>query len=49
MASELRAETLQAALVSPMLSHLDMAKEPTIADKWRLVHLLAQVLRAAHR
>ena len=49
MANELRAETLQAALVSPMLSHLDMAKEPTLADQWRLVHFMAQVLLAAHR
>jgi pimeloyl-ACP methyl ester carboxylesterase len=48
MASELRATTLQAALVSPMLSHLDMAKEPTLADQWRLIHFMAQVLQAAH-
>ena len=47
MASELRAETLQAALVSPMLSHLDMTKEPGLWDEWQLVHFMAQVLRAA--
>jgi acetyl esterase/lipase len=49
MASELKAETLRAALVSPMLSHLDMNKEPGAWDEWRLVHFMALVLRAAQR
>ena len=49
MASELRATTLQAALVSPVLSHLDMAKAPSAWDEWKLVHFIAQVLRAAKR
>jgi dienelactone hydrolase len=49
MASELKAETLQAALVSPMLSHLDMNKEPSPMDEWRLVHFMARVLRAAQQ
>lgn len=49
MASQLRAEYLQASLVSPMLSHLDMSKEPSVADQWRLIHFMAKVLRMAHR
>lgn len=48
MASQLRAEYLQASLVSPMLSHLDMNKEPSIGDQWRLIHFMAKVLRMAH-
>jgi acetyl esterase/lipase len=47
MASELRATTLRAALISPVLSHLDMAKAPGPWDQWKLVHFLALVLRAA--
>ena len=48
MASQLRAEYLQAALVSPMLSRLDMNKEPSLLDQWRLIHFMAKVLRMAH-
>lgn len=47
MASELRAETLQAALVSPVLSHLDVSKQPSPWDEWKLVHFMALVLRYA--
>ena len=47
MASELRATTLQAALVSPVLSHLDMQKAPGAWETWRLVHFMALVLHAA--
>ncbi len=47
MASELRAETLRAALVSPVLSHLDMNKEPGLWDEWKLIHFMALVLKAA--
>ncbi len=50
MASELRPAVLQAALVSPVLSHLDMAKKPSMLDELRLVHFMALVLHAAeHR
>ncbi len=49
MASELRATTLQAALVSPVLSHIDMQKAPNAWDEWKLVHFMAMVLRAAKR
>jgi dienelactone hydrolase len=47
MASQLKAETLRAALVSPMLSHLDMEKQPGVWDEWKLVHFMALVLRTA--
>ncbi len=49
MASELRTTTLQAALVSPVLSHIDMEKTPSGWDEWRLVHFMALVLHAAER
>ncbi len=49
MASQLRAEYLQASLVSPMLSHLDMNKEPSFLDQWQLIHFMAKILRMAHR
>jgi len=49
IASELRATTLQAALVSPVLSHIDMQKAPSAWDEWKLVHFMAMVLRSAER
>ena len=49
MASELRTTTLQAALVSPVLSHIDMQKAPNAWDEWQLVHFMAKVLRAIER
>lgn len=50
MASELQHETLQAALVSPVLSHLDFgASKPGAMDQWRLIHFFALVLHAAEQ
>ena len=49
MASELRSTTLQAALVSPVLSHIDMQKSPSALDEWKLVHFMARVLYAAEK
>ena len=50
MASELPSQTLQAALVSPVLSHLDFGEtRPTAWDQWRLIHFFALVLRAAEQ
>lgn len=46
MASELRSTTLRAALVSPVLSHIDMQKSPSAWDEWKLVHFMAMVLHA---
>lgn len=41
MASELPRRTLQAVLVSPVLSHLDLdGAKPDALDEWRLVHFL---------
>jgi pimeloyl-ACP methyl ester carboxylesterase len=50
MAKELPRATLQAVLVSPVLSHvnLDEAK-PRVWDQWRLVHFFALVMHAAER
>lgn len=47
MASELKATTLQEALISPVLSHLDMSRSPSLWDMWRLVHFMARVLESA--
>lgn len=47
MASQLRATTLQAALISPVLSHLDMASTPGAWEEWKLIHFMAKVLEAA--
>jgi len=48
MEVELPSETLKAALISPVLSHLDMdGANPTMLDQLRLVHFFALVLHAA--
>jgi pimeloyl-ACP methyl ester carboxylesterase len=50
MAKELPRKTLQAELVSPVLSHLDLDEaKPGIFDQWRLVHFFALVLHSAER
>ena len=49
MASELKPAVLQAALVSPVLSHLDVTRTPGTMDELRLVHFMALVLRTAER
>jgi len=50
MESELPSETLQYALISPVISHLDMdGAAPGVLDRWRLVHFFALVLRAAEK
>ena len=49
MAAELPGTTLQSALISPVLSHLDLdGAQPSALDRWRLVHFFALMLRAAH-
>jgi hypothetical protein len=47
MASELSGKTLKAALVSPVLSHIDLKAAPGAMDEWRLVHFFALVMDAA--
>ncbi len=41
-------EQMQAALISPVISHLDVnGKGPGFRDQWRLVHFFAKILHAA--
>jgi pimeloyl-ACP methyl ester carboxylesterase len=47
LASTIPPSALQVALISPILSHLDLDKSPTVADQFRLVHFFAQILHAA--
>ena len=48
MASELPSVTLQAVLVSPVISHLDFeGAKPGMADQWHLIHFFALVMHAA--
>lgn len=47
MASELPPSSLKAALISPVLSHIDLQATPGAMDEWRLVHFFAQVMGAA--
>ncbi len=49
MASELPSEALQAMLISPVISHLDMNTQPTLTDRWHLIHFFALVLHAAEK
>lgn len=50
MAKELPRTTLQAVLVSPVLSHVDLDEaKPRVWDQWRLVHFFALVMHAAER
>jgi pimeloyl-ACP methyl ester carboxylesterase len=50
MASELPETSLQEALVSPVLSHLDLdGAKPGVWDQWKLVHFFALVMHAAER
>lgn len=48
MESELPTTTLKAALISPVLSHLDLdGAGPGVTDNLRLLHFFAQILEAA--
>jgi len=38
---------LKSALISPAISHVSMAGEPSLGDNYRLVHFMAQVLNLA--
>jgi dienelactone hydrolase len=50
MASELPSTALQAVLVSPVLSHVDVSgSKPGAWDEWRLVHFFSLVMDAARR
>jgi len=41
---DIPAGELKNALISPAISHVSMEGEPTLLDKLRLVHFMAQVL-----
>ena len=48
MAEELPAASLQAELISPVLSHVNLdGANPTAMDQWRLFHFFALILHAA--
>jgi dienelactone hydrolase len=50
MARELRPQDLQAMLVSPVLSHVNMdGPKAGTMDEWRLVHFFGLIMRAAER
>ena len=50
METEIPRATLQSALVSPVLSHVNLdGAKPGAGDLWRLVHFFALVLHAAER
>jgi pimeloyl-ACP methyl ester carboxylesterase len=47
LAQELRPESLQAELISPVLSHVNLdGADPSLLDRWRLVHFFALILHA---
>ncbi|MGA2966586.1 MAG: hypothetical protein ABSD64_10260 [Terriglobales bacterium] len=35
---------LKSALISPAISHVSLEGEPSLADKWRLLHFMTQIL-----
>jgi pimeloyl-ACP methyl ester carboxylesterase len=48
MASELPSVSLQAMLVSPVISHIDFeGTKPGLYDQWKLIHFFALVMHAA--
>jgi len=49
MARELPESSRGAVLITPVFSHLDVTREPGVADQMRLVHFVALVVRAAER
>lgn len=38
-------EKLKAALISPVISHVELGGHPSFADEWRLVHFMKELLR----
>ncbi len=47
LAHDLAPHALGGSLVSPAIVHVEMQAEPTVTDRLRLVHLLADVIEAA--
>lgn len=38
-------DKLKAALISPVISHVELGRHPSFADEWRLVHFMKELLR----
>ncbi len=47
LAKDLPPQDVRAVLVSPAISHVEVGKEATFADKWRLVDFIADMLAEA--
>ena len=48
LAKDIPAKQLRAVLISPAISHVELGNGATLADKWRLVHFVEQMLAEAH-
>ncbi|MBS2019731.1 MAG: hypothetical protein JST00_43110 [Deltaproteobacteria bacterium] len=46
LAKDVPASSLRAVLVSPAIQHVEL-KEPTLGDKWALVHFMSQIITEA--
>ena len=42
---DIPADKLKAALISPVISHVELGGHPSFADEWRLVHFMKELLR----
>jgi dienelactone hydrolase len=49
LAQGLPPQVLEGALVSPLISHVEMGKSPGAADAWRLVDFIARMMRRAEQ
>lgn len=44
IAKQVPPDKLKVALISPVISHVELGREPTLADSWRLVHFMEEFL-----
>ena len=49
LAREVPPAELRDVLVSPALVHVELDGDPTLGDRWSLVHFMADLLDEAHR
>jgi dienelactone hydrolase len=49
LAKEVPPEYLRSSLVSPAIQHVELHGEPSVGERWALVHFMAQVLEEAAR
>ncbi|WP_394837099.1 hypothetical protein LVJ94_09345 [Pendulispora rubella] len=47
LATEVPAGYLKNALISPAVQHVELQGEPSVSDRWALVHFMAQILEEA--